>query len=95
MACRLSTLRSQGESEIELERPFISGTCGLLPICQRQTLVNTQGLVWNLRNQSLNFGGVVSNSNRIDNDEPRPRLFVRASAPVVFTFELAKPNVML
>jgi thiamine pyrophosphokinase len=60
-------------------------TCGLIPMGCRVDSIVTTGLKWNLDGTTqLEFGGLVSTSNRIT----QPVVTVRASQPVVFTAEL-------
>lgn len=60
-------------------------TCGLIPIANRCKSIKTTGLKWNLNNETpLEFGGLVSTSNRI----MEPLVTVVASDPVVFTAEV-------
>lgn len=59
-------------------------TCGLIPISGRCEFVTTTGLKWNLEGHSLEFGGLVSTSNRV----MEPTITVRTSHPLVFTAEV-------
>ena len=60
-------------------------TCGLIPIGCRVDSIKTSGLKWDLDgNMPLEFGGLVSSSNRI----MEPVLTVESSQPVVFTAEI-------
>ena len=60
-------------------------TCGLIPIGHRCEFVYTSGLKWNLDGSaSLEFGGLVSTSNRAMEDV----ITVQASHPLVFTAEM-------
>lgn len=60
-------------------------TCGLIPIGHRCEFVRTTGLKWNLDGSvALEFGGMVSTSNRAMNE----LITVQASHPLVFTAEI-------
>ena len=60
-------------------------TCGLIPIGCRCDSVTTTGLKWNLDGDCpLEFGGLVSTSNRIVDDT----VTVKSSQPLVFTTEM-------
>ena len=60
-------------------------TCGLIPLGCRCDSVVTQGLKWDLDgSMPLEFGGLVSSSNRI----MEPTVKVVSSHPLVFTAEL-------
>ena len=66
-------------------------TCGLIPIACRSDSVKTTGLKWNLDGSSsstLEFGGLVSSSNRVMNDV----VSIYTSAPLVFTAEIIIKN---
>lgn len=60
-------------------------TCGLIPIMGRCEKVITTGLQWNLNGDvPLEFGGLVSSSNRIIND----LVTIETSSPMLFTTEI-------
>lgn len=59
-------------------------TCGLIPLGCRCEFVKTTGLKWNLDGSSLEFGGLVSTSNRVMDDV----VVVQSSHPIVFTAEV-------
>ncbi|KAF8374358.1 hypothetical protein PRIPAC_80787, partial [Pristionchus pacificus] len=65
-------------------RAFLTETCGIIPIVQSETRVTTRGFRWNLDNESLSFGRMISTSNELVNDEVE----ITTSAPVVLTLEL-------
>lgn len=60
-------------------------TCGLIPIGCRCEFVKTTGLKWNLDGASLEFGGLVSTSNRVMDDV----VVVQSSHPIIFTAEVS------
>ena len=60
-------------------------TCGLIPIGCKCDGVETEGLKWNLDGSvPLEFGGLVSTSNRVEDD----LVVVRCLQPLVFTAEI-------
>ncbi|KAL7560055.1 hypothetical protein ACA910_000092 [Epithemia clementina (nom. ined.)] len=64
-------------------------TCGLIPLGRPCDSVTTHGLQWNLQQQSLCFGGLVSSSNRI----VQSSLYIyTAHHPLLFTIELQQPS---
>ena len=67
-------------------QPFGEGpTCGLIPIGRRVESCTTTGLKWDLDgNMPMEFGGLVSSSNRV----MKPVATIRSSEPVVFTAEV-------
>ncbi|CAJ0581190.1 unnamed protein product, partial [Mesorhabditis spiculigera] len=68
---------------------YTAGKCGLIPICQEETIVTSSGFKWNLVNDVLKFGGMVSTSNEI----VARFLQIETSAPLIFTLELKKEFV--
>jgi len=66
-------------------------TCGLIPLGCRCESVRTTGLKWNLDGTTpLEFGGLVSTSNRIVDDV----VTVQSSHPLVFTAEIIGANTI-
>jgi len=61
-------------------------SCGLIPIGGRCEFVKTEGLQWNLDNDSLEFGGLVSTSNCVV--KGRRDVKVLCSHPLLWTMEL-------
>jgi len=76
-----SPANEEEESDLIGEGP----TCGLIPIGHRCEFVHTTGLKWNLEGSSLEFGGMVSTSNRAMGKV----ITVQASHPLVFTAEMS------
>jgi thiamine pyrophosphokinase len=59
-------------------------TCGLIPIGQPVRSMTTTGLRWNFNQQGIEFGGLVSTSNQITENE----VTISSSEPFVFTAEM-------
>jgi len=76
---------SPGVHEIHPNREIESGTCGLIPLTNA-TCVTTSGLQWDLHNDKMEFGGLVSSSNEIVKDTVR----VETSAPVLWVSVLKR-----
>ena len=75
----------ENESEVANQQLGEGVTCGLVPIGCRCDSVTTTGLKWNLDGDvPLEFGGLVSTSNRIVEDT----VTVKSSQPLVFTTEM-------
>lgn len=70
----------QSDTQVVGEGP----TCGLIPIQGRCDKVITTGLKWNLGDQPMEFGGLVSSSNRVMNEV----VTVETSSPMLFTTEM-------
>ncbi|KAL3097559.1 hypothetical protein niasHS_004007 [Heterodera schachtii] len=87
------TVLPEGEMLVELDAERITGTCGLFPIEQKTLRLTTDGFQWNLANQCVAFGQLVSSSNRILC--PQKSRIKSDGGAVVFTFELREPNKML
>eukprot|EP01083_Nonionella_stella_P113425 334374_1 len=73
--------------------PNLEGpTCGLLPVGSRCREIFTQGLIWNLDGQAMEFGGLISTSNLLAQVDPGVQrsgvVEVRCSDPVIWTTTL-------
>ena len=62
-----------------LEGPY----CGLFPL-SGPSVVSTSGLKWDLFNDTLKFGGLVSVSNSLDSNTVR----IRCSKPLLWTMSV-------
>uniref|UniRef100_A0A914WP20 Thiamine pyrophosphokinase n=1 Tax=Plectus sambesii TaxID=2011161 RepID=A0A914WP20_9BILA len=79
----LVTLLPEGTTQLEIDLTKCSGMCGLVPIGQPARRVKTSGLQWNLDNDELQFGKLVSTSNRIVS----PIICVTTDSPLIWTME--------
>lgn len=60
--------------------------CGLIPIGESSKSSTTTGLQWNLNNTPMQFGALVSTSNRISSSQ----IFVKSDVNLVWTVEVKK-----
>ena len=60
--------------------------CGLFPLCQSVNNVTTTGLKWNLSNQRMEYGALISTSNLINSEE----ITISADSILVWTTEFEK-----
>lgn len=82
-----STLNNDNDDDVESDTLVVGEgpTCGLIPIQGRCDKVITTGLKWNLEgDQPMEFGGLVSSSNRVMNEV----VTVETSSPMLFTTEM-------
>lgn len=82
----ITFLLAPGRNVISTPRNKVGPTCGILPV-GGTAVVNTDGFVWDMKDQETRFGGLVSTSNALAADE----VVVDTNRPVVFTVEL-KPS---
>ncbi|KAK6042719.1 thiamine diphosphokinase [Cooperia oncophora] len=54
----LTFVLDEGEYVVNINRRLVTGTCGVVPFCQKPTVVTMSGFRWNLDNAITAFGGV-------------------------------------
>ena len=62
----LCFLLPAGASRLEVPAGQEGQFCGLVPVGEPASSVTTTGLHWNLVNESMRFGGLISTSNKFD-----------------------------
>ncbi|KAG5870550.1 hypothetical protein JTB14_025894 [Gonioctena quinquepunctata] len=82
-ATSLTWLLDPGKHEIEIPSTLRKNQvwCALIPV-GFPCIVTTTGLKWNLENEKLEFGGLVSTSNTYDGS---PEVTIQTDAPVVWS----------
>ena len=58
-------LLEPGDHQLNLILPIEGESCGLIPLNGPCKSITTSGLEWNLSNSRMEFGGLVSTSNRL------------------------------
>uniref|UniRef100_A0A0R3S398 Thiamine diphosphokinase n=1 Tax=Elaeophora elaphi TaxID=1147741 RepID=A0A0R3S398_9BILA len=89
----LVTILREGSTSLEFTggQHLLTGKCGVIPFVQRETVVSSSGLKWNLDNTELAFGKLISTSNEMVSDT----VAITCTAPVVFTLELSEDALLL
>ncbi|XP_034248856.1 thiamin pyrophosphokinase 1 [Thrips palmi] len=62
---------------------------GLIPV-GAPTIVTTSGLKWNLKNQEMKFGGMISSSNTYGND---PVIKISADQPLIWSMGISISSI--
>uniref|UniRef100_A0AC35UEX0 Thiamine diphosphokinase n=1 Tax=Rhabditophanes sp. KR3021 TaxID=114890 RepID=A0AC35UEX0_9BILA len=70
---------------IPQDRQKLTGITSFVPIMQQKTIVTTRGFKWDVVDQEICFGGLVSTSNQIDGNV----LSVTTTQPILLHFELS------
>ncbi|KAI0232761.1 thiamine pyrophosphokinase 1 [Lamellibrachia satsuma] len=82
----ITFLLTKGSHQIDVNSPSRGAYCGLIPIGQSCNHVTTTGFKWNLSDQALAFGQLVSTSNSFTDS---PVVTVDTDNPIVLTMDLA------
>ncbi|KAF8719981.1 hypothetical protein HU200_024751 [Digitaria exilis] len=85
-ACLIFLLPRTHAHEIHIERSIEGPHCGLIPIGMPSTSTTTTGLRWNLDNTSMNYGGLISTSNIVEED----KVTVTSESDLIWTVSLQK-----
>lgn len=78
----LSWLLPVGQNTIHIPEHVRNYWCSLVPIGQ-SCVVTSSGLKWNLKNHVLEFGGIVSTSNKYDGESET--VFVATDKPLLWS----------
>lgn len=73
--------KGQHNFRIAIEGP--APYCGLVPLGEPCTKISTRGLEWDMQDASMQFGGLVSTSNRVDTSQGG-KIWVQTSGSVLW-----------
>ncbi|XP_048536070.1 thiamine pyrophosphokinase 3-like isoform X2 [Triticum urartu] len=82
--CLIFLLPRTHTHNIHIERSVEGPHCGLIPIGAPSTSTTTTGLRWNLDNTHMSFGGLISTSNTVDEDQ----VMVTSDSDLIWTISL-------
>jgi thiamine pyrophosphokinase len=86
-ASNIAFLLEKGEHQLNIISPIEGETCGLIPLNGPCESITTSGLEWNLSNSRVEFGGLVSTSNRVHAGESN--ILVTTSNDIVWTSSIS------
>ncbi|EMR08828.1 thiamine pyrophosphokinase [Pneumocystis murina B123] len=79
----ITFLLLQGINKIHLDLSILGPHCGLVPI-GKKCIVTTEGMKWNMKNQVMEYGGLISTSNMVFENI----IIVKTNEKVLFTIEI-------
>ncbi|XP_015915977.2 thiamine pyrophosphokinase 1 [Parasteatoda tepidariorum] len=80
----ITWLLSTGSHKIHITDEMMSSHVGLVPLGKECTNVSTTGLKWNLTQDKMNFGGLISTCNLFDSNV----VTVSTDTPLIWTMEV-------
>jgi len=80
----LTWLLKAGSHKISIEETVMTLTCGLIPMGDPCEHVTTTGLQWNLNDQALKFGSLISTSNTY----AEKTVTISTDKPLLWTMEI-------
>ncbi|KAJ8035969.1 thiamine pyrophosphokinase 1 [Holothuria leucospilota] len=84
----LACLLMPGSYILEVDTGLEEGCCSLIPIGGRCNSITTTGLKYNLENQEMQFGALVSTSNKLE--KGAKEVTVTTDSPVLWTMGIKK-----
>ncbi|GAB5029798.1 thiamin pyrophosphokinase 1 [Nannochloropsis oceanica] len=84
-------LLPEGRNWVEPDGRMEGPLCGLIPLGRQCREIRTRGLKWDLRGESMEFGGLVSTSNEVvgeRREDGREGVWIETSDPVIWTMAL-------
>ncbi|GIX99846.1 thiamin pyrophosphokinase 1 [Caerostris darwini] len=81
----LTWILSVGFHKIHVTKEMMNCHVGLIPLGQECKNVSTTGLKWNLTNDKMNFGGLISTCNMFDGSSV---VTVSTDTPLIWTMEV-------
>ncbi|PIK33414.1 thiamine pyrophosphokinase 1-like protein [Apostichopus japonicus] len=78
----------KGHHTIDISSGLEGSTCGLFPLGGKCEAITTTGLKWNLNQDQMEFGGLISSCNTYEKDATE--VTVENNSPILWTMDIAK-----
>nr|AAS21678.1 thiamine pyrophosphokinase [Caenorhabditis elegans] len=76
--------QTPGDSNLDVNLEMTTKMCGIIPIVQKETIVSSIGLKYEMENLALEFGKLISTSNEVTTSQ----VFLKSSSSLIFSIEL-------